>query len=406
MATEEGEVECVITGKAKVRSFWKAVQALRKVSDEHLSVEATEDGLYLRGVAPGQRMVCGSFFFTTNFFASYHYTPIARHQGQPDDPESRRCFCRIFFKAILVVLKASGVVEKVERMSIHYRPSTERLSFHVHCPQGSEKSFHIKVLEGTAFYCPFDKNAVLHSLSAPPKLLLDCCHTLDRDESDRLCLTLSRDQVLASNYFTTTQGSRSTKSQIVLSRTEFARLNVTGQLRVIISLRALKAALSFADAEAAPSLSLYFDRPTRPVIVALESSPELSMDFLLASMAEEDLPAFGTETPNLSTHAVPAPDHPLPVPSPLIPPIATQPNPVHVHNSQPLHDDHHDHHDHQLHQSQAQHEDEDDDVLPSSPPRKKPRNVLLGLSQQTLHPSQIAMEGSLAQDSDRDSPAI
>ncbi|KHN71990.1 Cell cycle checkpoint control protein RAD9A [Toxocara canis] len=229
------------------RVFARAIMALNRVGEE-LYLEPNEEGLALRALN-SSKSAYATFLFSSTFFVSCDLTRIKN-----DDYN----LCRISMKCALSAFRSAKSMDKAVlscRMFINPRAD----SMLVQLTHTYGKCFIWQTTLSNLF-------AQIHH------------------DADEVMLCANGDSFLLRNFTSRElEPDKMMKTEAKVALTEFNRYSVPRATEVSVNLKEFKAFVNFAETYQAP-VSIYFEQPGSPMVIALESDVNFTAELVVATI--------------------------------------------------------------------------------------------------------------------------
>ncbi|WKY03007.1 hypothetical protein Q1695_016363 [Nippostrongylus brasiliensis] len=290
---------------SNVRIFTNAIAALSKLGDE-LFLRAMPRGISLKAFNKN-RSAYAVFLFVDDFFSDYD-TNCCHRESVMD--------CRISMKNALAVFKSAYFIEKnLVSCTISIDSLGRELNIVFQHTYDVTRHFDVNVMEK---HKPFTsdvnksdlKNAVTINASEIAAFLSEM-----HSGYEELMMSARDDKFVFTN-FVPLQAERNEgsacRTEITVQRSCFKRFSVSTPSEISFCMKEFKAILTFARQHAC-DVSLFFDRPGRPLIVAVESDAGYSAEFVLATVEgddrsdEDESPGLTQQPSRLHVSVEPAP---------------------------------------------------------------------------------------------------
>jgi len=364
--------------RGNLKVFAKAIQAMSRLGDQ-LHMEPTSNGLALRAFN-STHSAYGCCFFASTFFAHFEATDAEIATGHDEEGTASSSLYKISMKNALLLFKYAHHMEKtILSCRMQLEANSDRLHVRFALRHDAIRYVEMPLIDSPTSFSPiFDKNLLLNLVVAPSKMVMQLLNQL-KANADELSFQFSQDEAIIRNYhpFDPERSRNVLKTEARLLSREFDRFAVRLPSNITCSLREFSAVVSFADLMVMP-VSLYFDKPGRPLVVSLETHIDFSVDFVIGTL-EADM-MVGQPTATVASSASNST-------IPLKPPVRRE-------MDREFEDE--------VMNLLREENGEDADVFPASPSppaSKRFRSYFLGASQCTMHCSQLD-QSVLADDSD------
>ncbi|ESO94828.1 hypothetical protein LOTGIDRAFT_232267 [Lottia gigantea] len=405
-------MKCVIPG-LNVKIFGRTVHSLSKIGDE-LYFEPMQQGLAIRTVN-STRSAYAYILFAPSFFSNYDDGSSLLNSNGSDAEEEDIMRCKVNMKSILTVFKSLSSIEKsVERCKISLNNKDSRLVFQLYCKHGIVKTHNLAFIECETLQAVFSKDLTPNKLTAHPKLLCDAVVNFQNNQEE-VTLIAKPDKISLKNYVEDeVDPKKVVLTEMHLNPKEFDTCQLGVDAEITFCLKELRAILGLADVISLP-LNIHFERAGRPVVISIDSDVTFEANFVLATLADVDtsssqsrsahtsknlhddefeddfeemicndptvdqMTSMKNTSSNMKTSKSLAPtvDHNSPTPSPS------------DQSGSPV--------------IPFQNLDEEDDLIPGTPPSKKFKSMVFGFSQSSTQYESSQQAGTvLAVDTDED----
>ncbi|KAH7724463.1 Rad9 family protein [Aphelenchoides avenae] len=279
--------------ETNIRIFGRAIIALSRVSDQ-LHMEPTHDGLVLRAFN-SSKSACATMAFYDSFFTEFDTSNI--------DPEQYN-LCRISMKSALSIFKVVNTADKsVLGCTLQIDPNADNMVIQLVHVHHVTKSYLISLRECAVTYRSLfdDKNKLLNRVTIPARELFEVVNQMGTD-SEELRLVTTEDRFSVQKFITVEQDrSKMRKTEANIGNSIFEEFIVMKPGEVTLSLKEFRSIVAFADA-CNMNISLHYDQPGRPVVVAVEKNIDYLAEFTLAT-AESDRVEVVLQTSAVTTPA-------------------------------------------------------------------------------------------------------
>ena len=284
-------MKCVVTNRL-VRLFGRAIHCLSRMGDE-LFLEALKDGLALRTVN-SSRSAYACFLFKAEFFSEYKQGCDEIDASNP----SELLKCKISMKSVLAIFKSLGTIEKtVEHCKIEFKPTECRLIFTMYCKHGIIKTHNLTYQECESLQAVFAKELCPNLIQTPAKVLLDTVSNFP-NSCEEITLRVSPDSLKIKNFVDQEQDPmRVMHTEMTLTPEEFDNFQIGIDTVVTFCLKELRAVLSFSEFANQP-VTLHFEHAGKPIVFSLDNDALYSGDFVMATLAEDDMPCLLYTSPS------------------------------------------------------------------------------------------------------------
>ncbi|VDM95095.1 unnamed protein product [Thelazia callipaeda] len=283
--------------------FARAVLALNRVGNE-LYIEPSEFGLTLRSLNCS-KSAFGTFMFSKTFFSECDVTRLNSNASNT---------CRISMKSALSAFKCVKNTEKAVLLcKLYLNPSADAMLMELthtydcitkkqiisHSPFISDviRRHRVPFYEcSSRFQTVVDKATMSNCFIIQAKILLELFNRIHHS-TEELLIDAKMSEISFKNYITDEHEKdlvMKTEGKIAIA--DFLKYSIKRSTQVVVSLRELKSMVVFADIHQTP-VSIYFDQPGRPIVVALEGDVNYTAEVVLATVIDVAVPCGNIENP-------------------------------------------------------------------------------------------------------------
>ncbi|EFO20483.2 Rad9 family protein [Loa loa] len=257
--------------------FARAILALNRVGNE-LYMEPSDFGLILRSLSCS-KSAFGTFMFSKSFFSECDVLRL--------DPNAYNV-CRIPMKCALSAFKCVKSSEKaVLSCQLHLNPRADAMLIQITHSYDVVKNHKIPFFEcATMFRTVVDKANLNNCFVIQARLLLEMFNRMHHN-TDEISIDAKIDEILFRNYITHEQDRdmvMKTEGKIPIA--EFQKYNIQRPTEITVNLKELKAIVNFADVHQS-LVSIYFDLPGTPIVIALEDDVNYTAEVILATAVDD-----------------------------------------------------------------------------------------------------------------------
>ncbi|VBB26205.1 unnamed protein product [Acanthocheilonema viteae] len=259
------------------RVFARAILALNRVGDE-LYMEPSDLGLILRSLSCS-KSAFGTFMFAKSFFSECDVLRL--------DPNAYNV-CRIPMKCALAAFKCVKNCEKaVLSCQLYLNPRADTMLIQLTHTYDVMKNHKIPFFECTTmFRTVVDKANLNNCFVIEARLLLEIFNRMNHN-TDEISIDAKIEEISFRNYITDEQDKdmvMKTEGKIPIS--EFQKYNIQRPAEITVNLKELKAIVNFADVHQS-FVSIYFDQPGTPIVIALEGDVNYTAEVILATAVDD-----------------------------------------------------------------------------------------------------------------------
>lgn len=273
-----------------LKIFARALYSLAKLPGEEIYFDAQEDGLNIRTVN-SSRSAFSSFRFSPLFFLSYVVKntspdPKVPNSNLIDNVEDRTSEnrCKIPTKSAVLIYKTVNNLEKsIETCELHIDLSNCRLVFTLHCKFAITRTYNFVLIECDTVDTAYDRRKCQVQLVMPATVILDAVQQNFKGGQEDVTFSVTEEELQVTNCLDEEPDpDRCVKTNLRLSSGEFDKFSVTTSTEITFSLKELRSFLSFIEMYRLP-VSICFEESGKPLIFALETDPNFSTELILAT---------------------------------------------------------------------------------------------------------------------------
>ncbi|VIO92163.1 Rad9 family protein [Brugia malayi] len=283
LAGEEVDVDSDVTAGASFtlhsnfKIFARAILALNRVGNE-LYMEPSDFGLVLRSLSCS-KSAFGTFMFSKSFFSECDVLRL--------DPNAYNV-CRIPMKCALSAFKCVKSSEKVVlSCQIYLNPRADTMLIQLTHTYDVIRNHQIPFFEcTTTFRTVVDKTNLNNCFVIQARLLLEMFNRMHHN-TDEISIDAKIDEISFRNYITHEQDRDMVmKIEGKIPVAEFQKYSIQRPAEITVNLKELKAIVNFADIHQS-FVSIYFDQPGTPIVVALEGDVVYTAEVILATAVDD-----------------------------------------------------------------------------------------------------------------------
>ncbi|VDK81186.1 unnamed protein product [Litomosoides sigmodontis] len=257
--------------------FARAILALNRIGNE-LYMEPSDFGLVLRSLSCS-KSAFGTFMFSKSFFSECDVLRLDLNAYN---------VCRIPMKCALSAFKCVKNSEKaVLSCQIYLNPRADTMLIQLTHTYDIIRNHKIPFFEcTTTFRTVVDKRNLNNCFVIQARLLLEMFNRMHYN-TDEISIDAKIEEISFRNYITQEQDRdmvMKTEGKIPIS--EFQKYNIQRPAEITVNLKELKAIVNFADIHQAP-VSIYFDQPGTPIVIALEGDVNYTAEVILATAVDD-----------------------------------------------------------------------------------------------------------------------
>uniref|UniRef100_A0A914HFL2 MICOS complex subunit n=1 Tax=Globodera rostochiensis TaxID=31243 RepID=A0A914HFL2_GLORO len=259
-----------------LKHFGSVINVLAKFSEQIL-LQPKEDALVLSASSSARSAyakvtLCRQFFNRLN----------AR-----ENLADGEVFCRLATKSLVHIFRniAHPHAAAVPSCSIELDPQADFAYVHLQGTSSIRRCFVLSLREH-AVVCDNvfnERNRLKNRVTAHAKLLTGLLAPLDCHDLE---LVVMPDRFTACRYIPREDYGKVRRTEVQIPVDHCEQYHIHVPTRVVVNLRELRPILQFADI-CGMSITLHFDRPGRPLIVAVEENVEFGAEFVLGTLDEQ-----------------------------------------------------------------------------------------------------------------------
>ncbi|KAI4495642.1 hypothetical protein M0802_008477 [Mischocyttarus mexicanus] len=244
-------MKCVITG-GNIKIVAKAIHALAKIGDE-MYVEPQSNNLSFRSVNMANSAYA-DFTFFENYFSYYDFDDLE---------EDEALKCKISMRSAMTVFKTPNVIDKqVETCHIELKPNADFLFITLNYKNSIIKKHILPIIDCEKLQAKYVKDGDTNHLSAQSTILADAIQNFQQNLIE-ITLEILQQKVLLRNYIDDTSNiANTTRTQLVLFRSEFDKYSVNTETVITFCMKELRAILNFAESVKLP-INIYLETAGR-----------------------------------------------------------------------------------------------------------------------------------------------
>ncbi|CAG9534597.1 unnamed protein product [Cercopithifilaria johnstoni] len=278
---EEGDEDVTagasFTLHGNFKIFARAILALNRVGNE-LYMEPSDFGLVLRSLSCS-KSAFGSFMFSKSFFSECDVLRLDSNAYN---------VCRIPMKCALSAFKCVKNSEKaVLSCQLYLNPRADTMLIQLTHTYDVMRNHKIPFFECTTmFRTVVDKANLNNCFVIQARFLLDMFNRMHHS-TDEISIDAKIEEISFRNYITHEQDRdmvMKTEGKIPIS--EFQKYSIQRPAEITVNLKELKAIVNFADVHQSP-VSIYFDQPGTPIVIALEDDVNYTAEVILATAVDD-----------------------------------------------------------------------------------------------------------------------
>ncbi|VDM08652.1 unnamed protein product [Wuchereria bancrofti] len=283
LSGEEVETDADVTAGASFtlhsnfKIFARAILALNRVGNE-LYMEPSDFGLVLRSLSCS-KSAFGTFMFSKSFFSECDVLRL--------DPNAYNV-CRIPMKCALSAFKCVKSSEKVVlSCQIYLNPRADTMLIQLTHTYDVIRNHKIPFFEcATTFRTVVDKTNLNNCFVIQARLLLEMFNRMHHN-TDEISIDAKIDEISFRNYITHEQDRDMVmKIEGKIPVAEFQKYSIQRPTEITVNLKELKAIVNFADIHQS-FVSIYFDQPGTPIVIALEDDVVYTAEVILATAVDD-----------------------------------------------------------------------------------------------------------------------
>ncbi|CAK5080722.1 unnamed protein product [Meloidogyne enterolobii] len=266
-----------------LKVFAEAINVLSKISDQIL-LQPLADSLILTAYN-STKSAFAKIVLSSNFFSRFE-TPSNNEQNLNGE-----VYCRISTRSALHIFKDIGTknvhLPSFENCQLELDPSADFAIIHMEQENTQIRKVYVLPMREHTTICDnvfTEKQRLKNKMATQAKVLLNLFGGFDCKE---VRLDASEKKFTAHRYIVREDLSRVRKTDVTIPTEHFEKFYIHVETRIVISLRELRSILHFGNI-CGFTLNLHFDRPGRPMIVAIDENMDLTAEFVLATMDDFD----------------------------------------------------------------------------------------------------------------------
>ncbi|XGW15163.1 hypothetical protein V3C99_001000 [Haemonchus contortus] len=282
---------------SNVRIFSNAITALSKLGDE-LFLRSQQRGICLKAFNK-TRSAYGVFLFTDDFFSDIDAKCMSSDMAKD---------CRLSMKTALSIFKSAYFVEK-NLVSCTLTVDVFGRELHIDFQHSCDVSrlFDVNVMEKhKPFTSDISKSDLCNVVTVNAFEIAAFINDM-HSGYEELLMSVQNDKIIFKNFvqFSVERNDGSAcRTEVTLQRSCFIKFSVQKPTEICFCMKEFKAIIMFARQHAC-DVNLFFDKPGRPLIVAVESDAGYSAEFIIATMDGDDMSDEGSLGPTQE------PSHPV-----------------------------------------------------------------------------------------------
>ncbi|CAJ0944514.1 unnamed protein product, partial [Mesorhabditis belari] len=271
----------------RISNFLQRQLVLWRNSGEILYLEPTEQGLMVRAFNR-TGTAYAVFLFNTHFFSEVELNSIDLTKDNT---------CRLSMKAALSTFKSANFSDR-NFLACNFRIDPVKDFFRMEMQLVHEvcRLFQLNFMERKSIKKAMtDKQKLANLAVCPAETLLPLIDQV-QSKIDELIIHAKRDRICIKNFMLQlAEKKRAIKSEATMLRDQFLKLNVRRETEIAFSAKEFKAIIQFASQHSA-TVSLYFDQPSKPIIIAIEGDLTYASEFHLSTI---EMDYTGCDTTNV-----------------------------------------------------------------------------------------------------------
>ncbi|VDK67946.1 unnamed protein product [Onchocerca ochengi] len=293
MELPEEEADADVTAGASFtlhgnfKIFARAVLALNRVGNE-LYMEPNNFGLVLRSLSCS-KSAFGTFMFSKSFFSECDVLRLDSNAYN---------VCRIPMKCALSAFKCVKNSEKaVLSCQLYLNPRADSMLIQLTHTYDVIRNHEIPFFECTTmFRTVVDKANLNNCFVIQARSLLEMFNRMHHNTAEIL-IDAKTEEISFRNYITHEQDRDTVmKTEGKIPIAEFKRYSVQRPAEITVNLKELKAIVNFADVHQS-LVSIYFDQPGIPIVIALEDDVNYTAEVILATAVDDPGSYVSPEVP-------------------------------------------------------------------------------------------------------------
>ncbi|KAM3723188.1 Cell cycle checkpoint protein [Dirofilaria immitis] len=283
MELPEEEADADVTAGASFtlhgnfKIFARAILALNRVGND-LYMEPSNFGLALRSLSCS-KSAFGTFMFSKSFFSE---CDVSRLDSNTHN------VCRIPMKCALSAFKCVKNSEKaVLSCQFYLNPQADTMLIQFTHTYDVVRNHKISFFEcATMFRTVVDKTNLNNCFVIQARLLLEMFNRMHHN-TDEILIDAKIEEISFKNYITHEQDrDMIMKTEGKIPVAEFQKYSVQQPAEITVNLKELKAIVNFADVHQS-FVSIYFDQPGIPIVIALEDDVNYTAEVTLATAVDD-----------------------------------------------------------------------------------------------------------------------
>nr|CDJ89794.1 Rad9 domain containing protein [Haemonchus contortus] len=274
---------------SNVRIFSNAITALSKLGDE-LFLRSQQRGICLKAFNK-TRSAYGVFLFTDDFFSDIDTKCMSSDMAKD---------CRLSMKTAFSIFKSAYFVEK-NLVSCTLTVDVFGRELHIDFQHSCDVSrlFDVNVMEKhKPFTSDISKSDLCNVVTVNAFEIAAFINDM-HSGYEELLMSVQNDKIIFKNFvqFSVERNDGSAcRTEVTLQRSCFIKFSVQKTTEICFCMKEFKAIIMFARQHAC-DVNLFFDKPGRPLIVAVESDAGYSAEFIIATMDGDDMSDEGSLEP-------------------------------------------------------------------------------------------------------------
>ncbi|VDP15456.1 unnamed protein product [Onchocerca flexuosa] len=283
MELPEEEADADVTAGASFtlhgnfKIFARAILALNRIGNE-LYMEPNNFGLVLRSLSCS-KSAFGTFMFSRSFFSECDVLRLDSNAYN---------VCRIPMKCALSAFKCVKNSEKaVLSCQLYLNPRADSMLIQLTHTYDVIRNHKIPFFECTTMFRTIvDKANLNNCFVIQARLLLEMFNRMHHN-TDEILIDAKTEEISFRNYITHEQDRDMVmKTEGKIPVAEFKRYSVQRPAEITVNLKELKAIVNFADVHQS-LVSIYFDQPGIPIVIALEDDVNYTAEVILATAVDD-----------------------------------------------------------------------------------------------------------------------
>ncbi|PAV87234.1 hypothetical protein WR25_15103 [Diploscapter pachys] len=263
--------------QSNLKIFSKAISALSRLAED-LFLEPSEEGLLIK-TFNRSRSAYGKFTFQRDFFINTDTSKL--------DPNTRNQ-CRVSMRTIMAIFKQIHYNGDLafQQAKLVLNPNADTFIVEIKLAFDGIRTIEARVLENTSgFRASVDRNTLKNVCVLSGNLLHSIMKEVRQDSED-IVISASEDGFCFRN-FGKFIAERRCRTSVTLVGERCEQFSITRKTDIAISYKEFMAIVEFANRHMA-FVSLYFDLPGRPFVIALEDTASYTAEFILATIEPDD----------------------------------------------------------------------------------------------------------------------